>query len=137
MERSVKEIVALLAWPVSHCETIVSVNSKLRNAANRLVTTPVHVNRMKVYYDAKDRPIEPPAALNDNDDFSLTDDELPVGSFPSELPSVEEELHKVDTMPDVTKSNQCNELDKQDENVHEASNEQVYQIEKILKKTQA
>ena len=51
------------------------VNFKLRNSANRLVATPVHVNRMKLYYGAKDRPIEPPAALNDNDDFSLTEDE--------------------------------------------------------------
>ena len=35
----------------------------------------MHVNRMKLYYDAKDRPIEPHAVLNDNDDFSFTEDE--------------------------------------------------------------
>ena len=29
------------------------VNFKLRNSANRLVATPVHVNRMKLYYGAK------------------------------------------------------------------------------------
>ena len=33
------------------------VNFKLRNSANRLVAAPVHVNRMKLYYDAKDRPM--------------------------------------------------------------------------------
>ena len=82
------------------------VNFKLRNSANRLVAAPVHVNRMKLYYDAKDRPIEPPAVLTDNDDFSLTEDELPVDSFAPEIPRAEEPLDPVDETSTVTKSNQ-------------------------------
>ena len=70
-------------WHGPYCivKQLSPVNFQLRNSVNRLVAAPVHVNRMKLYYDAKDRPIEPPAVLTDNDDFSLTEDELPVDSF--------------------------------------------------------
>jgi hypothetical protein len=56
------------------------VNFKLRNSSNRLTSTPVHVNRMKLFYDANDRPIEPPSdSLDDN--FTLREDEIPDDSF--------------------------------------------------------
>ena len=87
--------------PYRIVQQLSSVNFKLRNSANRLVSTPVHVNRMKLYFDAKDRPIEPPAVLNENDDFSLTENELPVDSFAPEVPRVEETLNLGNTMPPI------------------------------------
>ena len=86
---------------------------------------------MKLYYDTKDRPIEPPAVLNDNDDFLLTEDELPVDSFAPEISRAEEPLDETST---VMKNNQHSNVNKQDKRENEVlpeSDEQIYQIEKI------
>lgn len=86
---------------------------------------------MKLYFDAKDPPIESPAVLNENDDSSLTENELPVDSFAPEVPGAEETLDLGNTMPDFTNTDPINEAcqeDHQNDNVIE-SNEQVYQIE--------
>ena len=108
----------LITWhgPYRIVKQLSPVNSKLRNSANRLVAAPVHVIRMKLYYDAKDRPIEPPAFRTDNGDFSLTEDELPVDSFAPEIPRAEEPLDPVDGTSTVTESNQLiyREVNEQD-----------------------
>ena len=110
------------------------VNFQLRNSTNHFVSTPVHVNRMKIYYDAKDRQITPSPANDDDDEFSLTEDELPLDSFESELPN---DKHTFDdqtnfdtaqSMPD-TQTRQDNELP----DLSDAPNEDAYQIEKNLK----
>ena len=74
---------------------------------------------MKLYYDAKDRPIEPPAVLNDNDDFA------------PEISRAEEPLDETST---VMKNNQHSNVNKQDKCENEVlpeSDAQIYQIEKI------
>ena len=66
--------------PYRIVDKVSPVNFKLRNGASRLILTPVHVNRTKLYYDANDRPIEPPNdSLNDN--FMLREDEIPNDCF--------------------------------------------------------
>ncbi len=62
------------------------VTFKLCNSANRLVAAPVHVNRIKPFYDANDRPIEPPSEAID-DDFSLKEDETKRHLTPQNIPS--------------------------------------------------
>ena len=110
------------------------VNFQLRDTINRLVSTPVHVNRMKLYYGAKDRPIKPPPVNDDDDKFSLTEDELPPDSFESELandkqaPDDHTNFNNAQSMPD-TPTTQDNELD----DLSDAPNEDIYEIEKILK----
>ena len=52
------------------------VNFQLKNAANRLVSTPVHVNRLKPFYDQNDRPIQPPIEDPEQAD-SLSEVDLP------------------------------------------------------------
>ena len=56
------------------------VNFQLRNSANRLVSATVHFNRLKPYYDPKDRPVEPPD-VDDDSHFSLDEADLPPASF--------------------------------------------------------
>ena len=56
----------------------------MRTLENKPVSAPVHANRLKPYFDPKDRPIEapqedPPMA---NEPY-LRDDDLPADSFPS------------------------------------------------------
>ena len=60
------------------------VHFKLRTLENKPVSAPVHANRLKPYFEPKDRPIEapqedPPMA---NEPY-LRDDDLPADSFPS------------------------------------------------------
>ena len=59
------------------------VHFKLRTLENKPVSAPVHANRLKPYFDPKDRPIkapqeDPPMA---NEPY-LRDDDLPADSFP-------------------------------------------------------
>ncbi len=56
------------------------VTFQLRNSANRLVAAPVLVNCIKPFYDANDRPVEPPSEAIDQD-FTLKEDEIPEDSF--------------------------------------------------------
>ena len=89
---------------------------------------------MKIYYDVKDRQITPSPANDDDDEFSLTEDELPLDSFESELPN---DKHTFDdqtnfdtaqSLPD-TQTRQDNELP----DLSDAPNEDAYQIEKNVK----
>ena len=112
------------------------VNFQLRNSANRLVATPVHVNRMKPFYDAKDRPIEPPTD-DDDDNFALTEDELPESSFAPDTPNVEGPSDTIQTTGSAVESVDGNQRT-QDSTINESasldtSNEEIYKIEKILK----
>ena len=66
--------------PFRIVQKISPVNFKLRNSANRLVAAPVHVNRMKPFYDTNDRPIEPPSSIS-TDNFCLNKDEILEDSF--------------------------------------------------------
>ena len=116
------------------------INFKLRNSANRLISTPVHVNRMKLFYDANNRPIEPPDSLDDN--FTLREDEIPDDSFettpepqpdfnlPCELPNQpkNQERYINDSQQDADSQDVQNQT-----SAHEQSDSEVYQIEKILK----
>ena len=110
------------------------VNFQLRNTTNRLVSTPLRFNCMKLYYEAKDRPITLSLVNDDDDKFSLTEDELPSDSFESELPNNKQapddhkNFDKAQSMTD-TPTTQHNALDE----LSDAPNEDIYQIAKILK----
>ena len=56
---------------------------KLRTLDNRVVSVPVHANRLKPFYDPADRPIDP---LPPTDDSSpdLPESDLPPDSFAAE-----------------------------------------------------
>ncbi|XP_028403387.1 uncharacterized protein LOC114526084 [Dendronephthya gigantea] len=56
----------------------------LRTLENKLVHAPVHANRLKPYFDPKDRPIEAPQEDPDMDSEPyLHDHDIPADSFPS------------------------------------------------------
>ena len=70
--------------PYRIVEKLSPVHFKLRTLENKPVNTPVHANRLKPYFDPKDRPIEAP--LEDpsvDSEPYLCDDDLPSDSFPS------------------------------------------------------
>ena len=52
---------------------------RLRTLDNRPVSVPVHANRMKLYCDPSDRPVEPPDMRHSSPD--LADSDLPTESF--------------------------------------------------------
>lgn len=60
-------------------EKLSPVHFRLRTCSNKPVTSIVHANRMELFVDPRDRPIEPPSACVDNFCFSETD--LPSDSF--------------------------------------------------------
>ena len=53
---------------------------KLRTMDNRVVSVPVHANRLKPFYDPADRPIEPLQPL-DQTSPDLAESDLPPDSF--------------------------------------------------------
>ena len=111
--------------PFRIVKKIPPVNFKLRNSANRLAAAPVHVNRMKPFYDTNDRPIEPPNSIS-TDNFCLNEDEIPEDSFqvePLVAPNEQNESEIATRIP---------EADSQDsDNVNDDSS--VSKIEKMLK----
>ena len=64
------------------------VNFQLRTQANRLLSAPVHVNRMKLYFDPDGRPTHSPDVDIEHDDLMLDESELPEDSFASETTMV-------------------------------------------------
>ena len=107
--------------PFRIVKKISPVNFKLRNSANRLVAAPVHVNRMKPFYDTNDRPIEPPNTIP-TDNFCLNEDEIPEDSFqvePLVAPNEQNESEIATCIPEA--------------HSHDSDDSSVYKIEKILK----
>ena len=66
--------------PYRICRILSPVHYQLRTCDNRLIATTVHANRMKLYYDPSDRPIQPPPDDPPNEPF-LSASELPEDSF--------------------------------------------------------
>jgi transposase InsO family protein len=123
--------------PYRIVEKLSPVNFRLRTAANRLVSVPVHANRMKPYFDANDRPIEPPPDYTDSDTFALAEAELPVDSFAPDVPDTE----LLATTDDMSAYDVDNDVSTQASLVHappdsNSSDDGIYQIEKILQQRQ-
>ena len=71
--------------PFRICRKLSPVHYQLRTCDNRLITTTVHENRMKPFYDPADRPILPPPE-DDPDEISLEVPDLSDDSFePNDL----------------------------------------------------
>ena len=60
------------------------VHFRLRTLDNRPVSVPVHANRMKLYCDPSDRPLEPPDVEQSSPDLAESD--LPADSFVEDEP---------------------------------------------------
>ncbi|XP_028417823.1 uncharacterized protein LOC114542487 [Dendronephthya gigantea] len=112
--------------PYRIAEKVSPVNFKLRNLANRLIATPVHVNRMKLFYDANERPIEPPNDLVD-DDFSMREDDIPLDSFET---TSDTESHPDEETQEITLKTHASNVPNQPDH---SNDDEIYQIEKVLK----
>ena len=116
--------------PYRIVEQLSPVHYRLRTCSNRPVTTTVHANRMKTFYDPTDRPIDPPA--NDIlDELYLGLEDIPTDSFDlstDNQPNLE---------PDTSDEDQT--LDPAQNNVDptpsqpEIDNQEIFNTEKILR----
>ena len=78
----------LYRWhgPYRLVEQLSPVNFKVKTVDNRLLSTPVHVNRLKPYCDPNDRPLDMPVDLDIDFDLLLDENDLPTDSFePSQI----------------------------------------------------
>ena len=116
--------------PYRIVEQLSPVHYRLRTCSNRPVTTTVHANRMKTFYDPTDRPIDPPA--NDIlDELYLGLEDIPTDSFDL----------STDTQPNLEQDTADEEqtLDPAQNNVDptpgqpEIDNQTIFNAEKILR----
>ena len=97
------------------------VNFQLRTQANRLLSAPVHVNRMKLYFDLDGRPTHSPDVDIEHDDLMLDESELPEDSFASETTMPKEPVTTNDLDPHAPRPT-----------LPEPVDSDVFEIEKIL-----
>ena len=83
-KRPLQEADPQLPRTLSDCLEIVASSLALRTLDNRPVSVPVHANRMKLYCDPSDRPLEPPDVEHSSPDLAESD--LPADSFVEDEP---------------------------------------------------
>ena len=72
--------------PYRLVEQLSHVIFKVKTADNRLLSTPVHVDRLKPYCDPNDRPLEMPVDLDIDFNLLLDENDLPADTFePSQI----------------------------------------------------
>ena len=74
-----KKLLHLWHGPFRIVQKLSPVHYRLLNQCNKPISTTVHANRMKLFYDREDRPIGQP--LQDVEEDYLAEDDLPLDSF--------------------------------------------------------
>ena len=118
--------------PYRIVEQLSPVHYRLRTCSNRPVTTTVHANRMKPFYDPTDRPIDPP----ENDIFDevyLGLEDIPTDSFDL---STDDHPNPEPAVPDTDQAQIADPIQNNDvptPGQPKIDNETVFNAEKILR----
>lgn len=108
------------------------VHYRLRTCSNKPVSTTVHANRMKLFIDPNDRPIEPP--VEPLDDLHFVDNDFPLDSFaPNADHTNDTETNTAETPTNATETTQGDTQNQDSVSKALIDNREVFQAEKLLK----